>query len=66
MKGTLALIAVLCLLILGGLVVWAGLGSILTMEESSKSQGGQYYVGVALIVAVVWLASQFSKISKHF
>ena len=65
MKGPLALIAFVCLLMLGGLVLWAGIGSILTMDASSKSQGGQYYVAAAIVVAVVWLIGQFSKISKH-
>jgi hypothetical protein len=65
MKRPLAVVAILCLVVLAGLVLWAGLGSILTMDESSKSQGGQYYVGAAILAAAVWLIGQFSKISKH-
>jgi hypothetical protein len=65
MKGLLALIAFVCILVLAGLVLWAGIGSIVNMDASSKSQGGQYYVGVAIIVAIVWLISQVAKISKR-
>jgi hypothetical protein len=66
MQRTLATIALICLVVLTGLVLWAGIGSLLTMEDSSKSQGGQYFVGVAMIVALLWLFGQYLKVAKRF
>ena len=66
MRRTLATIGVICIAILAGLVLWAGIGSLVTMEESSKSQGGRYYVAVAIVVALVWLVGQYMKLVKRF
>jgi uncharacterized membrane protein YdbT with pleckstrin-like domain len=61
----IAAVGILAILVLVGLVLWAGVGSLVTMDASSRSQGGQYYVGVAVIVALVWLVSQISKFSRR-
>jgi hypothetical protein len=66
MQRALATIGIFCLVILTAMVLWAGVGILLTMEESSKSQGGRYYVGAALVVALVWLLGQYLKIAKRF
>jgi uncharacterized protein YceK len=66
MHRTLGAIIIICLVILTALVLWAGIGSVVTMDESSKSQGGQYYVGVAMVVALVWLLGQYLKLAKRF
>jgi hypothetical protein len=65
-QRTLATIGIVCLVILTSLVLWAGVGILLTMDKSSASQGGRFYVGVGLLVALVWLVSQFSKLAKRF
>jgi hypothetical protein len=65
MQRTLAWIGIVALAVLTVLVVWAGVGILLTMDQSSKSQGGHYYVGVGLIVALVWLFSQFMSFAKR-
>lgn len=65
MQRALAAIGILAVVTLIGLVLWAGLGGLLTMDAGSRSQGGQYYVGAAVIVAVVWLVSQISKFSRR-
>jgi hypothetical protein len=46
-------------------VLWAGAGMLMTMNESEKSQGGQFYVGVGLIVALAWLSGQFVSFAKR-
>ncbi len=66
MHSTLATIGILGVVILTGLVLWAGVGSLLTMDASSKSQGGQYYLGAAMVVALVWLLAQYLKFAKRF
>jgi uncharacterized membrane protein YdbT with pleckstrin-like domain len=65
MQRSLAIIGITAVVVLLGLVLWAGIGSLLTMEESSASQGGRYYVGAAVVVALVWLIGQFRKFSDR-
>ena len=65
MQRTLAWIAIAALTVLTALVLWAGIGMLMTMNESEKSQGGQFYVGVGLIVALAWLTSQFVSFAKR-
>ena len=64
MRQLLATIGTICVMVLGFLILWVGIGSLITMEESSKSQGGRYYVGVALIVALIWLVGQVRKFRR--
>ena len=64
MRELLGTIGTLCVVVLGCLILWAGIGSLITMDESSKSQGGRYYVGAALIVALVWLVGQVQKFRR--
>lgn len=66
MQRTLAIIGIVCLVILTGLILWAGVGILITMDAGSTGQGGRYYVGAALIVALVWLLDQYFKVAKRF
>jgi uncharacterized membrane protein YidH (DUF202 family) len=65
MQRTLVWIGIAALTVLTGLVLWAGVGMLMTMNESEKSQGGQFYVGVGLIVALAWLVGQFVIFAKR-
>ncbi len=48
------LLQVVSALLAGGLIV-VGIWVILHMDASSRSQGGAFYVGIAILVAVAWL-----------
>jgi hypothetical protein len=48
------LLQVVSALLAGGLIV-GGIWMILHMDASSRSQGGAFYVGIAILVAVAWL-----------
>jgi len=65
LERALAIVGIVALFLLGGLVLWAGLGSVLTMDAGSSSQGGQYYVGAVVIGALLWVVSQAFKFWKR-
>jgi hypothetical protein len=48
------LLQVLSVFLAGGLIV-VGIWMILHMDASSRSQGGEFYVGLAVLAAVAWL-----------
>ena len=66
MQRTLAIVGIVCLVILTALVLWAGIGILITMDAGSAGQGGRYYVGAALIAALGWLVGQYFKLAKRF